>query len=172
MLPVKEISHFPLPSLSQTALYNPCTRRLPRCRARVGAEPYLIMSAHRAHHQPLYIIAAHGGAGYHQPASDSSLKGGLRAAISSALPAFSRATARSSITSSDGSSSEPSSSWSALDATTAVIAALEDHPDFNAGYGSNLTFDGQVECDASLMLSTSEERSLPSLPSSSPSSPS
>ena len=40
---------------------------------------------------------------------------------------------------------------SALDAATAAVVVLEDNPRFNAGTGSALTVEGEVECDASIM---------------------
>ena len=40
---------------------------------------------------------------------------------------------------------------SALDTIISSISVLENHACLNAGYGSNLTIDGQVECDASVM---------------------
>jgi L-asparaginase / beta-aspartyl-peptidase len=39
----------------------------------------------------------------------------------------------------------------ALDAIQASITVLEDDPVFDAGYGSHLNLDGQVECDAIIM---------------------
>ena len=40
---------------------------------------------------------------------------------------------------------------SALDAVEAAIRALEDDPVFNAGYGSALNAEGEVENDAAIM---------------------
>jgi L-asparaginase / beta-aspartyl-peptidase len=53
---------------------------------------------------------------------------------------------------------------SALDAVVATVAALEDHPLFNAGHGSLLTTDGTVEMDASVM--TASPAGEPLIPSS------
>jgi beta-aspartyl-peptidase (threonine type) len=39
----------------------------------------------------------------------------------------------------------------ALDAIQAAITVLEDDPVFDAGYGSHLTLEGRVECDAMVM---------------------
>jgi beta-aspartyl-peptidase (threonine type) len=40
---------------------------------------------------------------------------------------------------------------SALDAVEAAVVVLEEDPVFDAGYGSHLNLDGQVECDAIVM---------------------
>lgn len=39
----------------------------------------------------------------------------------------------------------------AVDAVEAAVKVLEDNEITNAGYGSNLAMDGQVECDATIV---------------------
>ncbi|KAE9411265.1 N-terminal nucleophile aminohydrolase [Gymnopus androsaceus JB14] len=73
------------------------------------------------------FIAVHGGAGSHSSASKE-LKQALRLACKTALE-----------------------SSSSLDVTEKAISILEDDPNLNAGFGSNLTLEGTVECDAAIM---------------------
>ncbi|TFY54678.1 hypothetical protein EVG20_g9613 [Dentipellis fragilis] len=79
-----------------------------------------------------YVVAVQGGAGAHPSDTELSVKRALRAACTSSCTSL-------------------ASGSSALDAVTHAISSLEDAEPLNAGYGSNLTLSGDVECDASLM---------------------
>ncbi|XP_010419609.1 PREDICTED: putative threonine aspartase isoform X1 [Camelina sativa] len=80
-----------------------------------------------------FFVAVHVGAGYHAAANEKSLRSVMRRACLAA----------STILRQD--------SGECIDAVSAAIQVLEDDPSINAGRGSNLTEDGHVECDASLM---------------------
>ena len=82
---------------------------------------------------PIALIA-HGGAGKWRPGSDADAVEGLREAA-----ARGRAVLRAG--------------GSALDAVCATVVALEDNPNYNAGTGAVLNFDGFCELDASVMES-------------------
>ncbi|GAW04272.1 N-terminal nucleophile aminohydrolase [Lentinula edodes] len=79
------------------------------------------------------FIAVHGGAGSHSSSTERELKQALRLACKKALDS-------SSLT-----------SRSPLDVAEVAITVLEDDPVLNAGYGSNLSLEGIVECDAAIM---------------------
>ncbi|THH04555.1 hypothetical protein EW145_g5440 [Phellinidium pouzarii] len=84
---------------------------------------------------PTWLVAVHGGAGYHstQRASEKSVKQALRSACASAVEVLTNSRA------------------ARVDAIECAIRTLEDSECLNAGKGSNLTYDGGVECDASIM---------------------
>jgi beta-aspartyl-peptidase (threonine type) len=79
-------------------------------------------------------LIAHGGAGGRAPTSERATR---RRALLAAVDSGARILR-------DGGS--------ALDAVAATVKMLEDDPLFNAGYGSVLTLDGQVEMDAAVMV--------------------
>jgi len=82
-------------------------------------------------------IAIHGGAGtIERGRLSDDQEARFRAALSAAVEAGHQILI-------DGGSS--------LDAVTAAVRLLEDAPEFNAGRGAVLTFDGTVELDASIM---------------------
>jgi beta-aspartyl-peptidase (threonine type) len=73
----------------------------------------------------------HGGAGA-DPGSRDELRSGMRDAVGAGWRAL-------------------AAGGTALDAVETAVRSLEDHPRFNAGYGSVLTSAGTVETDASIM---------------------
>ncbi|XP_021685169.2 putative threonine aspartase isoform X2 [Hevea brasiliensis] len=82
---------------------------------------------------PRFFIAVHVGAGYHAPSSEKALRSAMKRACLAAASILRKG------------------SGGCLDAVAAAIQVLEDDPSTNAGRGSNLTEDGSVECDASIM---------------------
>jgi L-asparaginase / beta-aspartyl-peptidase len=86
----------------------------------------------RARNRP--ALVAHGGAGSAGPGAERPER---RRAMMAAIRLG------ASILRHDGS---------ALEAVVATVVALEDHPLFNAGYGSLLNSEGNVEMDASVMF--------------------
>ncbi|EJD02887.1 N-terminal nucleophile aminohydrolase [Fomitiporia mediterranea MF3/22] len=88
-----------------------------------------------------WLIAVHGGAGYHSTdtPSERAVKYALRSACSSAIEIL---------------KNERGESTSAAER---AICVLEDDACLNAGYGSYLTIDGNVECDASIMNGATHE---------------
>lgn len=79
------------------------------------------------------VVAVHVGAGFHAPEKLPDYRRVCAAACRRAVGVLER---------SDGS---------ALEAVAGAVAVLEDDPLTNAGFGSNLTACGRVECDASVM---------------------
>jgi len=79
-------------------------------------------------------LIAHGGAGSWRPGSETDAVQGVQAAVEAGRKVL-------------------LAGGSALDAVCATVVALEDNPNYNAGTGGVLNFDGFVELDASVMVS-------------------
>ncbi|XP_021717521.1 putative threonine aspartase isoform X2 [Chenopodium quinoa] len=80
-----------------------------------------------------FFVAVHVGAGFHAPSNEKPLRSAMNRACLAAATILRM------------------DSGICVDAVEAAIRVLEDDPCTNAGRGSNLTEDGHVECDASIM---------------------
>lgn len=90
-------------------------------------------------------VAVHGGAGAHDPKYEAQVKQALKLACNMGIRCIH-----------EGSSTvreQPDTRHESkhLEMVEQAISILEDDPHLNAGYGSNLTVDGTVECDAAVM---------------------
>ncbi|KAG5654406.1 hypothetical protein H0H81_003230 [Sphagnurus paluster] len=94
-------------------------------------------------------IAVHGGAGMHSYSLEKEIKQALRLACKEALKISEQGTTLRHNELHDGAAPNPNRM--ALAMVGEAIAVLEDDTCLNAGYGSNLTLEGTVECDAAIM---------------------
>ncbi|KAL7062634.1 hypothetical protein AAHC03_0883 [Spirometra sp. Aus1] len=83
----------------------------------------------------MFSVAVHAGAGFHSKPNERSYKELCTAACYAAADILRC----------------PATETSAIDAATAAVRVLEDHILTNAGFGSCLSIDGTVECDAGVM---------------------
>ena len=79
----------------------------------------------------MYAIIIHGGAGKVREKDPQEVKSGMKSAVEAGVKIL-------------------KNGGRALDAVEAAVNVLEDDPLFNAGTGSVLTFDGEVEMDAAI----------------------
>lgn len=82
---------------------------------------------------PKFFVAVHVGAGFHAPSNEKALRSAMKRACLAATAILRKGPG------------------GCVDAVAAALKVLEDDPSTNAGRGSNLTEDGHVECDASLI---------------------
>nr|VZI51588.1 unnamed protein product [Spirometra erinaceieuropaei] len=87
----------------------------------------------------MFAVAVHAGAGFHSKPNERSYKELCTAACHAAADILRC----------------PATETSAIDAATAAVRVLEDHILTNAGFGSCLSIDGTVECDAGVMCGKS-----------------
>ncbi|KAG5538434.1 hypothetical protein RHGRI_019117 [Rhododendron griersonianum] len=86
-----------------------------------------------ADRNPRFFVAVHVGAGFHAPSNENALRSAMKRACLAAASVLRKGPG------------------GCVDAALAALQVLEDDPSTNAGRGSNLTEDGHVECDASIM---------------------